>query len=114
MEPIYKGFQDINNFIENYGNNSNSNLEEIAAEDALFHAHNHTCWLNPTGGYYNRRTKHLCKKFWKHKKKPALREFEDLCDRCPNCILYYKDNDNFLLALGNSYAYEAQGLMEKL
>ncbi len=117
MEPIYKGFQDISQFYQNYGfdEKTDERNQDWDAREALGLSHNHTCWLNPPGGMYNRKTKRLCKKYWKKRDKPQLEEFMDLCDMCPNSIIYYKDykRDNFLLAFGNSYAYHKQGLMEK-
>lgn len=120
MKPCYKGFQDLMTFFYNdYGYNPKTNPteEEKIARDELSWYHNHTCWLNPPGGYFSKKTKKLCRKYWKHKEKPQLKSGMDLCDMCPNSITYYKDcsdeQDNFLFAMGNSYAYHEQGLMEK-
>ena len=117
MEPIYKGFQDIVEFYSKYGIDSHTNPseEEMKAREALALSHNHGCWLNPCGTLASRRTKRLCKKFCKKNgipKETYNNKYYD-CDMCPNCITYYKDGDNFLFALGNSYLYHKQGLMEK-
>ena len=120
MKPCYKGFQDLMTFFyDDYGYNPKTNPteEEKIARDELSWYHNHTSWLNPPGGYFSKKTKKLCSKDWKHKEKPQLESGMDLCDMCPNSITYYKDcsdeRDNFLFAIGNSYAYHKQGLMEK-
>lgn len=111
MEPIYKGFKAVRDFYVHYGYNESKEVdpETYPAREALSFSHDHGCWLNPTGSFYSRRTKKLCKKFWKKRVKPELEGFEELCDMCPNCITYYKDKDNFLFALGNDYLYGKEG-----
>lgn len=113
MKPCYRGFQDIMEFYTKYGVDSRikPSKEEIAARKELGMLHNHTCWLNPIGGFNSKRTKKLCKKFCKKHnipKEPYYKKNYD-CDMCPNCITYYKNGDDFLFALGNSYLYEKQG-----
>lgn len=120
MEPVYKGLKDLINFYTNYGysyqllihdREANPLDEEGAAREALGIIHNHGCWLNPTGTLMSHRTKRLCKKFCKKHnipKEPYYKKNYD-CDMCPNCITYYKNGDDFLFALGNSYLYEKQG-----
>lgn len=114
MEPAYKGFRDLIDFYGNYGYHPETYKpnEDNPARNALSCLHNHTCWLNPVGGFNSKRTKKLCKKFWKDRQKIELKGHIGLCDMCPNCITYYKNEEDFLFALGNSYLYREQGKIE--
>ena len=110
MEPVYKGFQDLVDFYANYGYNpiTYTPNENMPARKALGWRHNHTCWLNPIDDFSSKRTRRLCKKFWKNYKSPQSETYMG-CDVCPNFITYYKNEDDFLFALGNSFLYKEQG-----
>lgn len=110
MEPIYKGFKDIEELIYNYIKNEASS----ETNDTLFRSHDHVCWLNPTGTLFSRETRKKCKKFCKTHNVPKESgdpKFYD-CDHCPNLITYYKAGSDILFAVGNSWLYKKEGKIE--
>lgn len=107
MEPKYRGLAAIEEIDDSF------RLTDKEVADDLFKVHNHTCWLNPTGTFLTRRTKRLCKRFCKKNGIPKDLFGDYDCDYCPNLITYYRDGNNFLYAIGNTFLYEDQGKMYK-
>ena len=70
--------------------------------------------LNPSETLYSRRTRKMCKKFCKKNGVPKNPDYpkEYDCDNCPNMIIRYKYNNDFIAAFGNSYLYKKEGKME--